>query len=208
MVSLGRHSPSNASDRANTIPLVVAFSSAKEWTDPNWVVEADHETMKSQFAGWSTTAQKIISMMRKNDIWALFNHPPASTYVSDAGRVCIIGDAAHATTPHKGSGAGMAIEDAFILGRLLAETLSEASVDAGKAISAAFRVYDATRRARTQHLVEDSRETGQLYDLELAGFDADKEKIKESLLTRMDWVWNHDVLDELRDAKEKIGDYL
>jgi 2-polyprenyl-6-methoxyphenol hydroxylase-like FAD-dependent oxidoreductase len=31
------------------------------------------------------------------------------------GRVLLIGDAAHATTPHLGQGAGMAIEDALVL---------------------------------------------------------------------------------------------
>lgn len=164
--------------------------------------------MKSQFSGWSTTAKKIIGMMRKNDIWALFNHPPASTYVSDAGRVCIIGDAAHATTPHKGSGAGMAIEDAYLLGHLVAAALADDTVDVGRAISAAFRVYDETRRPRTQRLVEDSRETGQLYDLEHAQFGTDKDQIRDTLLTRMDWVWTHDVRDEMRQATERIRNTL
>lgn len=35
------------------------------------------------------------------------------------GRVLLIGDAAHATTPHLGQGAGMAIEDAIVLGEEL-----------------------------------------------------------------------------------------
>jgi 2-polyprenyl-6-methoxyphenol hydroxylase-like FAD-dependent oxidoreductase len=35
------------------------------------------------------------------------------------GRVLLIGDAAHATTPHLGQGAGMAIEDAIVLADLL-----------------------------------------------------------------------------------------
>lgn len=145
---------------------------------------------------------------RQNDIWALFNHPPASTYVSDDGRVCLIGDAAHATTPHKGSGAGMAIEDAYILGNLIAQALAGDDVDAGKAIAAAFRVYDATRRERTQRLVEDSRETGIIYDLEHPQFGADKEKLKETLLTRMDWVWEHDVEKELISSSDKLSNSL
>lgn len=160
--------------------------------------------MKQDFAGWSSTVNKIISMMQKNDIWALFNHSPASTYVSEDGRVCIIGDAAHATTPHKGSGAGMAIEDSYILGNLISEALSGETVDVAKAIPAAFRLFDATRRERTLQLVEDSRETGVLYDLEHPEFGSDKEKIRETLLKRMDWVWTHDVKDELADSLDKL----
>ena len=164
--------------------------------------------MKEGFAGWSSTATKIISMMQKNDIWALFNHPPASTYVSDDGLVCVIGDAAHATTPHKGSGAGMAIEDAYILGNLISEALAGEGVDARKAIPAVFKLFDATRRERTLRLVEDSRETGQLYDLEHPEFGTDKAKIRETLLKRMDWVWTHDVKDELDATLDKLRNNL
>jgi len=40
------------------------------------------------------------------------------------GRVIIIGDAAHATTPHLAQGAAMAIEDAVLLGELLGRASS------------------------------------------------------------------------------------
>jgi 2-polyprenyl-6-methoxyphenol hydroxylase-like FAD-dependent oxidoreductase len=38
------------------------------------------------------------------------------------GRVLLIGDAVHATTPHLAMGAGIAIEDAVVLGELLASS--------------------------------------------------------------------------------------
>ena len=43
------------------------------------------------------------------------------------GRVLLIGDAAHATTPHLGQGAGMAIEDALVLSM---ELVGEGSIEA------------------------------------------------------------------------------
>ena len=39
------------------------------------------------------------------------------------GRVAVIGDAAHTTTPHLATGAGIAIEDAVVLAELLAAEL-------------------------------------------------------------------------------------
>src|SRR5262249_44692215 len=39
------------------------------------------------------------------------------------GRTLVIGDAAHTTTPHLATGAGIAIEDAVVLAELLAEEL-------------------------------------------------------------------------------------
>lgn len=102
----------------------------------------------------------------------------------------------------------MAIEDAYILGNLISQALASENVDSGKAIAAAFRVYDATRRERTQRLVEDSRETGIVYELEHPQYGDDKEKLKETLLTRMDWVWEHDVQKELASTSAKLRDML
>src|SRR5205807_3289359 len=44
------------------------------------------------------------------------------------GRVAAIGDAAHTTTPHLATGAGIAIEDAVVLAELLAADLSLAEL--------------------------------------------------------------------------------
>lgn len=63
------------------------------------------------------------------------------------GRVVLIGDAVHATTPHLGQGAGMAIED----GLVLAEELAGAD-----APEAAFRAYRDRRFARCSYIVEAS----------------------------------------------------
>jgi 2-polyprenyl-6-methoxyphenol hydroxylase-like FAD-dependent oxidoreductase len=51
-----------------------------------------------------------------------------------AGRVVLIGDAVHATTPHMAYGAGLAIEDAVVLAELVGDGVSAA--DLGPAIAA------------------------------------------------------------------------
>jgi len=63
------------------------------------------------------------------------------------GRVVLLGDAAHATTPHLGQGAGMAIEDSLVLAEELA---AQASV--GEALAA----YHARRQPRCSYIVESS----------------------------------------------------
>jgi 2-polyprenyl-6-methoxyphenol hydroxylase-like FAD-dependent oxidoreductase len=68
------------------------------------------------------------------------------------GRVILIGDAAHATTPHLGQGAGMAIEDSVVL----AEELGR-QVD----VEAAFRAFEARRRERCRFIVENSIAVGE-----------------------------------------------
>jgi 2-polyprenyl-6-methoxyphenol hydroxylase-like FAD-dependent oxidoreductase len=69
------------------------------------------------------------------------------------GRAVLIGDAAHATTPHLASGAGLAVEDALVLGECLA---SEAALDD------ALQRFVARRYERCRMVVENSVQLGEL----------------------------------------------
>ncbi len=73
------------------------------------------------------------------------------------GRVVLIGDAAHATTPHMASGAGLAVEDGLVLADELAKTDD---------VPAALRAFMARRFERARLVVESSVKSG---ELELAG---------------------------------------
>jgi 2-polyprenyl-6-methoxyphenol hydroxylase-like FAD-dependent oxidoreductase len=64
------------------------------------------------------------------------------------GRVVFLGDAVHATTPHLGQGAGMAIEDAIVL----ADELARAS-----SVEDACTAYRARRFERCEYIVEKSK---------------------------------------------------
>ena len=63
------------------------------------------------------------------------------------GRIVLIGDAVHATTPHLGQGAGMAIEDSIVL----ADELARAATP-----EAAFTAFHARRFDRCKFIVEES----------------------------------------------------
>lgn len=63
------------------------------------------------------------------------------------GRVALLGDAVHSTTPHLGQGAGLAIEDALVL----ADELSKASSP-----SEAFKNYRNRRFERCDYIVKSS----------------------------------------------------
>jgi len=69
------------------------------------------------------------------------------------GRVLLIGDAVHATTPHCAYGAGLAVEDAVVLAELLAD---------GMEIEAAMPRFVARRYERCRHVVEGSCLLGEL----------------------------------------------
>ncbi|KAK1908871.1 hypothetical protein P3342_006750 [Pyrenophora teres f. teres] len=101
---------------------MVAFSSRPTWDDPNWVVSTSREGVLEDYKHWSPTVRAIMDSLQKPDIWALFDHPPALTYYTTKPLICLVGDAAHASTPHQGAGAGMCIEDAYILSELLSQS--------------------------------------------------------------------------------------
>lgn len=170
---------------------VVAFASRKTWDDERWVVTTSKEEMEADFAEWGPHVQKIVGAMQKPDVWALFMHPHCSTFTK--GRVCLTGDAAHATTPHQGAGAGMCLEDSYILANLIKEA------DNVDDLQRAFYAFDQTRRERTQKNVTTSHEAGQLYDFEFYGDDLDK--IQENMETRMHWIWNVDLEGQLAEAR-------
>ena len=69
------------------------------------------------------------------------------------GRVILIGDAAHATTPHLASGAGLAVEDALVLSELLSSDM---------ALSEALQRFTARRYERCRMVVENSVRLGEL----------------------------------------------
>jgi len=69
------------------------------------------------------------------------------------GRIILIGDAAHATTPHLASGAGIAVEDALVLSELLASTPS---------VEDAFEAFMERRFERCRLVVENSIAIGRM----------------------------------------------
>jgi salicylate hydroxylase len=170
---------------------VVAFNSCPEWNNEQWVVTTSKEEMIADYASWGPHVQKIIHAMQKPDIWALFYHLPCSTYYK--GRVCLLGDAAHATTPHQGAGAGMCVEDALFMSVLLKEAQGVDDVER------VFKAYDEVRRERTQKNVITSKEAGTLFDFELEGDDLDR--IEPNFRSRMTWIWDIDFDEELQRAK-------
>jgi 2-polyprenyl-6-methoxyphenol hydroxylase-like FAD-dependent oxidoreductase len=72
------------------------------------------------------------------------------------GRVALLGDAAHATTPNLGQGGAQAIEDAYVLAECLAQQAEPA---------AAFAAYQQLRQAKATMVVNRSWQMGKLAHL-------------------------------------------
>ncbi len=117
--------------------------------------EADDESQRKaelvqRFSGWHPPIEAVLeatpdTAILRNDVYFLDPLPRWSE-----GRLVLLGDAAHATTPGVGQGAAMAIEDAVVLDDELA-----ASDD----LAAGLGRYESIRRPRTELGLKLSRRT-------------------------------------------------
>ncbi len=112
--------PVRGGDYLNVVVIVegVVNGDVQDW---------DHATHARdlQAAMGSTFAplQDLIAAINTWRLWALCDRPPmAGAHEQAKGRVALLGDAAHPMRPYMAQGAGMAIEDAACLQRVLAES--------------------------------------------------------------------------------------
>lgn len=71
-------------------------------------------------------------------------------------------------------------------------------------IEAAFAAYDEVRRPRAQKQVQTTKECGEVYNLldPIAGEDFNK--VVENLNGRFEWIWEHDLEDDVRRVEARF----
>ena len=112
----------------------------------------DRDTLRADlsryFAGWAPPVQKLIAALDPQTTNRIEIHDiePFSRLVR--GRVALLGDAGHSTTPDIGQGGCAAMEDAVVLGAVFRQT---------RDIAAALREYEAQRCDRVRDLVLKAR---------------------------------------------------
>ena len=179
---------------------VVAVAHAPVWEHDAWLVPCAREDVLADFAAWDGRLLDLLTEYGGRDKWGLFHHVVSRPYYR--GRVCLLGDSAHATTPHLGAGAGQAIEDAYILAELLAGEGQEGGT-ADTDIQALFAAYDAVRRPRSQQLVRWSYLTGLTYALQEQNAKENNglEGMEKVLGERLRWLYGVDLAAHLEEAK-------
>jgi 2-polyprenyl-6-methoxyphenol hydroxylase-like FAD-dependent oxidoreductase len=119
--SCGFHGP----NKAGLIPLtresMYMFLTTSEPGNPWMQEDRLHDLMRARLSGYRGLAAEIRERIQSPERVV---YKPMETLLLPPpwyrGRVLLIGDAAHTTTPHHAQGAAMAVEDAVVLSELLA----------------------------------------------------------------------------------------
>ncbi|AKC80633.1 salicylate hydroxylase [Xanthomonas arboricola] len=162
-----------------------------------WVCATTLQEMLARFDGCGPAIATLLGCIEAPTLWALHDLEHLEHYT--AGRVALIGDAAHAMLPHQGAGAGQGLEDAFFLTGLLADP--EMTRDD---VHALLQAYEAIRKPRAQRVQTTSWEAGELYEFRAPLAIADPARLGQVLAERFDWIWNHDLQQEVSLGRSEI----
>jgi len=182
----GTHAVLYGMDRGELVNLLAVYEPDQlpEWTRNSSRAAGTRDDALRIFETYRWD-NRILDLVRHiegdTNFWALLDLPRLPRW--SRGRALILGDAAHAPLPHQGQGAGQAIEDAYIIGSLLAEH----GLDDYRST---FECFERTRRRRTSRVQAYSRLAGRSYKLTGNGAttrDADW----PSLPQRIAWIHRH-----------------
>ena len=175
------HYPVAGGAEINIVAVIEAGWRDRPGDDP-WDGEADLGALHAAFAGWSKGARALIAAPREWRAWPLRKRPPLDRLA--AGRVALLGDAAHPMLPFLAQGAGQAIEDAGALADCLGATDD---------IAEALAAYSRRRAPRVARVQSESAAQARLYHmagpLALARDLGMRALGAERLLRRYDWLY-------------------
>ncbi|WP_339451080.1 FAD-dependent oxidoreductase [Pseudomonas sp. JAI120] len=137
---------------AGLVPLgndqMYLFMTSHEPANPRMEAATLATQMRQRLSGFIGLIGELREQITNSD--QVVYKPLEVVFVSEPwyrGRVVLIGDAVHATTPHLGQGAGMAIEDAVVLGEELV---------AGGSVEQQLERFMARRYERCKFISESS----------------------------------------------------
>jgi salicylate hydroxylase len=163
---------------------IIAIVPAGDWRTESWTAAGSIPDLMNEFQSWDSRLHQLICSAADTKRWALYDRAPLQQWT--AGRIGLLGDAAHAMLPFFAQGAAQAIEDAAEL----ADSLRGAD---RRSVPQALRHYEHVRRPRASRvqLMSRGREVRnhlpdgpeqQRRDVELAG----GEPLRDSA-----WLYGH-----------------
>lgn len=173
--------------RGGALMNFVGTAERDDWRVESWTERGTTEEALRDFPAWNEDVHTLIRNIEAPFKWALLGREPLAQWT--AGRVTLLGDAAHPTLPMMAQGANMAIEDGVVLARCL---------DAHGDVERALQAYESARRDRTSRLVRAANDNaGRFHNPALGKAEGaaryvDTEWQEAKVKQRYDWVFEYD----------------
>ncbi|KRB99899.1 salicylate hydroxylase [Hydrogenophaga sp. Root209] len=129
--------------------FVFATTGQESWTEESWTSEGDVHELRGFYKDFHADARALLDACDSTLKSALYEREPLPQW--SVGTVTLLGDACHPMLPFMAQGAGMAIEDAVVLGRALTGASDREQA------AQALRRYEKTRQQRTAKIQIGSR---------------------------------------------------
>jgi 3-hydroxybenzoate 6-monooxygenase len=163
--------------------IAVVVIAREPWMGKEWDAEADKSKLAAHLAGFDASLAEPLAAAGSWRKWGLYRLPPLPSW--SAGRIVLIGDAAHPMLPHLAQGGVLALEDAIVLADCLAVCPGEEAE--------AFVAFEAMRRTRAARVQAMSRINGRIYHLPPPMSWARDAILRllpgEWLMSRYDWLY-------------------
>lgn len=158
----------------------------------HWDHSANAAELQRHLAATCAPLQDLIHAIEQWRLWPLsIRAPMRGAHEQAQGRVALLGDAAHPMLPYLAQGAGMAIEDAAALGRVLARTGAPHSVAPSRELPALLLRYAQQRWQRNARVQARAIRNGHIFHATGPmrwGRDAAMKLLGESLLD-LPWLY-------------------
>ncbi|KAG1859289.1 hypothetical protein F4604DRAFT_1793252 [Suillus subluteus] len=204
---MGKHVVSYPISQGTLINVVAFVTDGEKAGTPFegcWVSSVSHEEVQEPYQDFEPAVKNLLKCSESTSRWALHVVNELPLFASD--RVALMGDACHAMTPYFGAGAGQAMEDAFVLGRLLAHPLT--TLDS---VPAALKAYQDIRLPFSQFVARESARTGRMYDFDMSSTANVQEELeiqKEKIFAQWEWEGKDSPITEWLEAERKLQDSM
>ncbi|KAJ5657918.1 uncharacterized protein N7484_001567 [Penicillium longicatenatum] len=159
----------------------------------SWSLPGKLEDVYKVIDGWDPLVKAIVEKSPSLVDWKLVYRDPLPRWVSDQGRIALLGDSAHPFLPTSAQGATQAMED----GVVLAVCLKEGGKDN---VPDAVRAYQDIRYERVKAVQKTGETTRDMWHK--ADWDQVKKNPSSIQLPREDWIFRFDAESNARDSFE------
>jgi salicylate hydroxylase len=159
------------------------------WEIESWSEQGTTEECLGDFKGWHEDIHTLVKAIHTPFKWVLKVRDPMPSWTK--GSVTLLGDACHPMLPFLAQGAGMALEDGYILARVLKKH--------NPSLPLALKAYERARIERTSKVVDGSNANAKrfhnpaLADAIGAAEYVSKEWSEERVKERYEWLFRYNV---------------